>query len=145
MPAVKTSLFKWQQLGNDTQEEVLKAMERKRTKTEHMEIVLKGPRKACGREKMCAASNTISTRKIKGKEENPVLTPKREEIQRTQRYQSVRKAKQAGTPLFQWCNAKRNPHATVGTHPNAHATNPKLYSSTKAKMVKTKLVLQLLP
>ena len=42
MPAMKTGLLKRQQLGEDTQKEILNVMEKKRTEIDKMEIVLNG-------------------------------------------------------------------------------------------------------
>ena len=55
--------------GEATQEDILKAMEMKRGKTETMEIVLNGPRKTCVREEIRATSSATERKKEKGQEE----------------------------------------------------------------------------
>ena len=66
MTASKKGLFREQLLAKETQE-TLNAVERKRAKTEHMEIVLNGLRKASAGAEIRAAANGILTKKGKGK------------------------------------------------------------------------------
>ena len=75
VPAMKTGLFKEQRLGKETQEEIL--LEKKHAKTETLEIVLIGPRKASVREEIRAASNTLIKTKGKGARRRPVVLPTR--------------------------------------------------------------------
>ena len=55
---------------------------------------------------------------------------------RTPRELSVRKVAQAGVlPFSTSGNAKRNPHVSIGTHQNAHTTNPKVVANERIKCV----------
>ena len=65
MPATNTGLFKAQKSGKGTREGILKAMEKKRAKTEQMKTVLNGLQKAGVRDEIRAASRTISLNKRK--------------------------------------------------------------------------------
>ena len=63
MPAMKASLFKGQQPGKKTQEEIPKAMGKNQAKTENMEIVLNGPRKASVGQETRPALSTIKQKR----------------------------------------------------------------------------------
>ena len=67
MPARKPGPVKWQRPIKETQESVLKAMERKLAKIAVMEIVINEPRKASVREEIRAAASTNETKKKTGK------------------------------------------------------------------------------
>ena len=59
MPAMKTHLVKVQQFGKETPKGNSKGNGRKRAKTENIDIVFKGPRKASVREEIRAASSSM--------------------------------------------------------------------------------------
>ena len=59
MRATKIGLFIGQQLGKETQKEVLKAMHRNRSRIANIEIVINGPQKDKVREEIRAASSTM--------------------------------------------------------------------------------------
>ena len=141
-------------------DEILKAMDRKRAKTEHLEIVLNGPRMASVREEVRAASKNDGKRQRRsrlacearrhskgdGKGDAKGKGPKRSQF--------VTRVKQFGVhPFFRRGNARRNPHAIIGIHQNAHTTNPKVdankgirvYSRSQAKPVTTNMAIQLWP
>ena len=125
-----------------------------------MQIVPNEPRKASVREEIRAISSTIQ--KQKGKKEKKKVpfylrnekTLERRRKRRYQRYQSVRKVIQAGMqPCSEGDVPTGNPHVVIDIHQSGHNTNPKadangeilVCSSTQAKPVKTKMVMQLLP
>ena len=58
MPATRAGFFKEQRHAKETQEETPEPMGKLQAKTEHMDIVLNGPRKASVREEIRAASST---------------------------------------------------------------------------------------
>ena len=66
MPAVETGLFKVQQPGKEPQGVIRKAMEKKRAKTEHIEMVLNGPRMASVRERFVQFQERFSNKEGKG-------------------------------------------------------------------------------
>ena len=73
MPAaMKTGLSQGQQLGQETQEEILEALEKKRAHIANMEIVLNGPR----------SFRHDVDKKGPGEEEDPVILPKRKDIRK---------------------------------------------------------------
>ena len=96
-----------------------------------MAIVLDRRRKASVREKIRAASTQGQNEKRKRsktknsfyfRNEEPVDRKRKRRYQRekTRRYQSVRKVKQAGVLPFLVGSTKRNPLSIIGTHQNAH-------------------------
>ena len=76
----------------------------------------------------------VNTQREEGKEEDPVLLPTREDtLKETEK--EIPKGKDPKVPirqasrcanLFNRSSARRNPHAIVGTHQNAHTTNAKV-------------------
>ena len=107
MPEAKTGLLKEWQHAKEIPEEILKAMERIQAKTENMEIVPNGLRKASVREETRAPSCTIQTKKQRRKED-PALHPKREDTRKNTekeipkgKFLSVTKVKQVGLQPLQ--------------------------------------------
>ena len=104
----------------------------------------------------CVQLQARREQKRMGKEEHPVLSPKREDT-REETEKETSKGKERKVAVRQespmnWSalfsrtgNAKHNPHTVIGTHQNAPTTNQKVdanggarvyYSSTQAKPVK---------
>ena len=99
----------------------------------------------------CIFQYDVSKRE-QGKEEDPVLCPQRQDT-RKETEKEISKVKEPKVPVLQRSqinqsaliskrtNATRNPHATIGTHQDAHITNPavdakggtRVYSSIQAK------------
>ena len=99
-----------------------------------------------GKEDLVLLAKREDTRKETEKEMPKGKDPKRSQF--------VRRVKQFGVhPFFRRGNAKRNPHAIIGIHQNAHTTNPKVdanevirvYSRSQAKPVTTNMAIQLWP
>ena len=101
MPATNAGLFKGQQPGKETQEELLKPMHRKRSNIEQMEIVVNGPRKDTVCEEIRAVSSTdVNKKGEQRKEEDPVLSPKREDT-RKKTEKEISKGKDPKVPVRQ--------------------------------------------
>ena len=129
------------------------------SKDRNMEIALNGPQKAGVREEIRAAWSTTQTTKRKitiscssnETEGTRKVTEKEILKERTQRYQSIRKFKQAGMlPVSNEAMPKeiRMCLLTESTHcnPKVDATGGiRVYSSTQAKPVTANMVMQQLP
>ena len=152
MSAMKTGLLKVHQPARETQKEIFKAMEKKRAKTEPVEIVIKGPRMEIVFVRIFAHLQARFKQREKEQEEDPVLLRKRETTRKETEKEipngkdpkvRVRQESQRRryATLVRRDNAKRNLHAIVGSHQNAYTIIPRLvrvYSSTRANLVKTK-------
>ena len=122
-------------------------MRRKRSKIANMEVVIHGPRKDHVREEIRAASSTMLTKKETGMRRRSRSQSetsrhskgdgkRRSQRERTQKV-PVRQEKQMNRSALT-ChreNAKWNPHVIIGTHQNAHTTNPKVDVNGRNKCV----------
>ena len=122
-------LFKGKQLGKETQKEILKAMHRKSIKDREFETVINGPRKDTVRQEIRAASGTTYPKKEQGKEEDPVLSPKREDT-RKETEKEISRGMDPKVLVRQESQINRTALISrrsnvIGSHQNAHITNPK--------------------
>ena len=109
----------------------------------------------CSRGDSCSFKHDVNAKGAVRNEKTLERRRKRRyQRERHSRYQSARKVTYSSLHSFPGgCNAKRNPHAIIGTHLNAHITHRRVdtnggtcvYSSTEAKLVKKHMVWEQFP
>ena len=115
--------------AKETQEEILKALARRQAKTEHMDIVLNGPRMASARRFEQLQARLEQKRKT-SRSRSTFNETRRWEDTRKVMEKEISKGKDPKVPVRQESQASLYAtiftHGTVATRQNAHTSNPKV-------------------
>ena len=156
---VKTGLLREQQLGKETQEEIPEQWKRNEQRQTNWRLCSMDLERSLFTRRFVQVQARVTQITRMEKKEIAFYFRNENTRERRRNRQHQRKVPEGTSPsgkshhCKKRSNARENPHVLSGNHQNAHTTNPKVYakrdirvySNTQAKLVKTKVVVQLLP